>query len=354
MKFEVRQFKRRAFSVLFLLQPFIPEQASTVAGHVDRFYYFMVAISVLLAAAVALLEIYFAIKYRRRAPDEIPRQILGSIKLESLVVVFLFILFTGMFVWGTSLYFTLYRPPREAMEIYVVGKQWMFLFQHPEGAREINELHVPVGRRVKLVMTSQDVIHSFFVPAFRVKSDMLPGRERYTTVWFEATKPGRYRIFCAEYCGTEHSSMGGWATVMEPSEYQAWLTKAGSAAATGMAGGGAGQTMAATGESLFQSLGCANCHSGSALAQCPALTGIFGKTVKLQNGQTATVDESYLRESILNPKAKVVAGYEPVMPAYQNVVSEEQTQQLIAYIRTLAAPKTPSGSGSPEAVSPKK
>ncbi|MGE0127410.1 MAG: cytochrome c oxidase subunit II [Blastocatellales bacterium] len=327
---------------LLLLQPFMPEQASTVAGDVDRFYYFMVAISALLALAVAGLEIYFAVKYRRRARNEVPRQILGSIRLESLTVVFLFILFMVMFVWGASLYFKLYRPPLQAMEVYVTGKQWMWRFQHPEGVREINELHVPVGRRVKLVMTSEDVIHSFFVPAFRVKSDVIPGRERYTTVWFEATKPGRYRIFCAEYCGTDHSKMGGWVTVMEPAEYQAWLTGGGSVAV-------AGQTMASSGEALFQSLGCASCHSGSPLAQCPTLIGLFGKTVALQTGQIVKADESYIRESILNPQTKLVAGYQPVMPTFQGIVTEEQTQQLIAYIRTLSPEQAPSAEGSPKA-----
>jgi cytochrome c oxidase subunit 2 len=314
----------------------MPEQASTVAVDVDRFYYFMVGASVLLAVTVAGLEIYFAVKYRRRAPNEVPRQILGSIKLESLTVAFMFILFTGMFVGGAALYFKLSRPPREAMEIYVVGKQWMWMFQHPEGVREINELHTPMGRRVKLVMTSQDVIHSFYVPAFRIKMDVLPGPERYTTAWFEATKPGRYRIFCAEYCGTDHSKMGGWVTVMEPSEYQAWLTGGGSVAA-------AGQTMASSGESLFQSLGCASCHLGNPLAQCPTLIGLFGKTVALQNGQTIKADESYIRESILNPQAKIVAGYQPVMPTFQGIVSEEQAQQLIAYIRSLSPGQTPAG-----------
>jgi cytochrome c oxidase subunit 2 len=218
------------------------------------------------------------------------------------------------------------------MEISTVAKQWMWKFQHPEGRWEINELHVPVGRPVRITMASEDVIHSFFVPAFRVKADVLPGR--YRTAWFQATKTGRFHLFCAEYCGTQHSGMIGSVVVMEPEEYQAWL-----------AGGPAGESVVQKGERLFQSLGCATCHQQTANARGPALDHVFGSTVPLSNGRQVVADEEYLRESILEPAAKVTAGYEPIMPVFKGMVNEEQVLQLIAYIKSLkkAAPQTPAG-----------
>ncbi|HWQ34672.1 MAG TPA: cytochrome c oxidase subunit II [Blastocatellia bacterium] len=324
-----------------LLLPFMPDQASTVAGEVDALYLFLAGLTVFFTVLIAGLEIYYAVVYRRRSPDEIPRPILGSLSLELMWTIIPFLISMGIFAWGARLYFTLYRPPREAQEIYVTAKQWMWKFQHPEGQREINELHVPLGRRIKLVMTSEDVIHSFYVPDFRVKSDVLPGTKRYTTVWFEATKTGRFHIFCAEYCGTNHSGMIGWVVVMEPEEYQAWL------------GGGEGVgTMSASGESLFQSLGCATCHLMNGQGQGPSLQGVFGKPVTLQSGQKVVADESYIRESIINPQAKVVAGYQPIMPTFQGLVGEEQLLQLVAYVKSLGttqatAASAPAGSSSP-------
>ncbi|MFN7945383.1 MAG: cytochrome c oxidase subunit II [Blastocatellia bacterium] len=324
-----------------LLWPFMPDQASTIAGETDALYLFLVALTIFFTVLIAGLELYYAIAYRRRSPDEIPRPILGSIRLELMWTIIPFLISMGIFAWGAHLYFKLYRPPREAQEIYVTGKQWMWKFQHPEGIREINELHVPVGRRVKLIMTSEDVIHSFYVPDFRIKSDVLPGTKRYTTVWFEATKTGRFHIFCAEYCGTNHSGMIGWVVVMEPEAYQAWL------------GGGEGVGgMSASGESLFQSLGCVTCHLMNGQGQGPSLQGVFGKPVTLQSGQKVTADESYIRESIVNPQAKVVAGYQPVMPTFQGLVNEEQLLQLVAYVKSLgstqgAAANAPTGSTTP-------
>jgi cytochrome c oxidase subunit II len=227
-----------------------------------------------------------------------------------------------MFVWGSSVFFAQQRPPDETINIYVVGKQWMWKFQHLDGQREIDELHVPVGRAVKLIMTSEDVIHDVFVPAFRVKADVLPGR--YTSIWFQATKPGRYHLFCAEYCGTRHSGMTGEVIVMEPAEYQAWLS------------GGTGEgSLASAGEKLFADLACNTCHRPDSQGRGPVLDGLFGKTVTMQNGENVMFDEAYIRESILTPTAKVAAGFQPIMPTFQGLVSEEQLLQLIEYVKSL-------------------
>jgi len=229
-----------------------------------------------------------------------------------------------IFVWGANVFFAMSAPPEETLNIYVVGKQWMWKFQHLDGQREINELHVPLGRAVKLIMTSEDVIHDVFVPAFRVKADVLPGR--YTNIWFQATKPGRYHLFCAEYCGTRHSGMIGEVTVMEPSEYQAWLS------------GGTGEgSLASAGEKLFQDLACVTCHRSDAQGRGPALQGLFGKTVQLQSGETIVADEAYLRESILQPGSRITAGFQPIMPSFQGLVTEDQLLQLIEYIKSQSA-----------------
>jgi len=214
------------------------------------------------------------------------------------------------------------RPPDETLNIYVVGKQWMWKFQHLDGQREINELHVPVGRAVKLITTSEDVIHDFFVPAFRMKADVIPGR--YVSIWFQPTKPGRYHLFCAEYCGTRHSGMIGEVVVMEPSEYQAWLS-----------GGAPEGSLASTGAKLFADLACNTCHRPDAQGRGPVLEGLFGQTVRLQSGETVTVDEAYVRESILTPSAKITAGFQPIMPTFQGLVTEEQLLALIEYVKSL-------------------
>ena len=227
-----------------------------------------------------------------------------------------------MFVWGAKLFFVTYHPPSNSLEINVVAKQWMWKVQHPEGQSEIDELHIPLGRPIKLILTSQDVIHDFFVPAFRVKKDVLPGR--YTTVWFEATKAGEYHLFCAQYCGTQHSGMVGRIVVMEPTQYQTWLS-----------GGTTGIAMATAGAKLFQTLGCATCHMENDTGRGPSLVGLFGKTVQLQGGKSMVADETYIRESILNPSAKVVAGYQPIMPTFKGLISEDGIFQIIAYLKSL-------------------
>ena len=246
----------------------------------------------------------------------------GGILLEASWIVIPTLITVAIFVWGASVFFAMSTPPDETLNIYVVGKQWMWKFQHLDGQREIDELHVPVGRPVKLIMTSEDVIHDVFVPAFRVKADVVPGR--YTILWFQATKPGRYRLVCAEYCGTRHSGMTGEVVVMEPTDYQTWLS-----------GGAAEGSLASGGAKLFAQLACNTCHRVDAQGRGPVLQGLFGKTVTTQGGETVTVDESYIRESILHPSAKVAAGYQPIMPTFQGVVSEEQLLQLIEYVKSL-------------------
>ncbi len=302
--------------------PLLPEPASTVAGSVDALYLFLFATSLFMSALIFLLVFSFALKYRRRSESEVPRPIIGSLGLELFWSITPGIICMMMFGWGAGLYFLNAKPPEGTLEIYVVAKQWMWKLQHPEGQREINELHVLVGAPVKLTMTSEDVIHSFYVPAFRIKMDVLPGR--YTSMWFQPTKIGRYHLFCAEYCGTKHSAMGGWIWVMGPVEYESWL-----------GGGAVGESMAVAGERLFQRLGCATCHRPDAAGRGPALAGVFGKPVELEGGQTVMADEAYLRESILIPGAKIVAGYKPVMPTFQGQINEEGLLQIIAYIKSL-------------------
>jgi cytochrome c oxidase subunit 2 len=226
-------------------------------------------------------------------------------------------------VWGARVFFDMSRPPREALDVYVVGKQWMWKVQHLNGRREINELHVPLGRAVRLLLTSEDVIHDFFVPEFRMKGDVLPGR--YTVLWFDATKTGRFHLFCAEYCGTRHSGMTGDVIVMEPAAYEAWLT----------GGGEPQQSLAASGERVFAALACNTCHRPDADERGPSLGGLFGRTVTLQDGRRIVADEAYLRESILTPALKITAGYQPIMPTFQGLVSEEQVAQLVEYVKSL-------------------
>lgn len=303
-----------------------PNQASNFAPNVDHLFYFLVSVTGFFTLLIFALIFYFAIKYRRRSPDEIPPRTHESFKLEALWIGVPFLLMMVMFTWGASIYYQEHMPPKNAMEIFVVGKQWMWKLQHPEGKREINELHVPVGRAVRLTMTSEDVIHDFFIPAFRVKNDVIPGR--YTSLWFEATKVGTYHLFCSQYCGVNHSQMKGWVVVMNPADYEQWLT-----------GGARGETMAQFGERQFQQLACATCHKADNTGRGPTLVGLYGKPVLLTDGATVTADDGYLRESILRPAAKVVAAYQPIMPTFQGQVSEESVLQLIAYIKSLKAPE---------------
>jgi cytochrome c oxidase subunit 2 len=302
--------------------PLFPESASTLATRVDALFFYLLAIAIFFSLLIAGLIVYYAVRFKRRSPEEVGSHIHGGMALELTWTFIPFVIVMTIFVWGASVYFAMARPPDETLNIYVVGKQWMWKFQHLDGQREINELHVPVGRPVKLIMTSEDVIHDVFVPAFRVKADVIPGR--YTSIWFNPTKRGRYHLFCAEYCGTRHSGMVGEVVVMDPTAYQTWLS-----------GGGPEGSLAEGGAKLFASLACNTCHRPDAQGRGPVLEGLFGKTVTLQSGETITVDEAYVRESILNPSAKITAGFQPIMPTFQGLVSEEQLLELIEYVKSL-------------------
>jgi cytochrome c oxidase subunit 2 len=293
-----------------------------MAGRVDALYFFLVGITVFFSLLIAGLIVTYAVRFRRRSPDDIGARIHGGLVLEITWSVIPFLITMVLFVWGASVFFAMSRPPDETLNVYVVGKQWMWKFQHLDGQREINELHVPVGRPVKLIMTSEDVIHDVFVPAFRVKADVVPGR--YTHLWFEPTKPGTYHLFCAEYCGTRHSGMVGQVVVMEPNDYQSWLS------------GGTGEgSLASAGQKLFADLACNTCHRPDAQGRGPVLHNLFGKTVELASGEKVVVDEAYVRESILNPGAKVTVGFQPIMPTFQGLVSEEGLLELIEYVKSL-------------------
>jgi cytochrome c oxidase subunit 2 len=251
---------------MFTNLPLFPQQASVQAGQVDAVYFFLVAVSAFFSLLIAVLVVVFAVKYRRRADDEIGFAIHGSLPLELLWTFIPLAIVMVMFAWGAKVFFDLHRPPAGAMEVFVVGKQWMWKVQHMDGQREINELHVPIGKPVKLIMGSEDVLHSYYIPAFRVKADVIPGR--YNTMWFTATKPGQYHLFCAEYCGTRHSRMIGTVTAMEPTEFQQWLS-----------GGRAEDSPVAAGAKLFQDLVCNTCHMGDTQGRGPVLTGVYGKPV---------------------------------------------------------------------------
>jgi cytochrome c oxidase subunit 2 len=308
--------------------PLLPPSASTLSGDVDAVYLFGVAVATVFSVLIFCAVLFLAVRFRRRSPDEHGTPERALIWLEIAWSVIPLVIMLGMFGWGAKVFFDLHRPPANATEYFVVGKQWMWKFQHPTGNREINELHVPMGSPVRLTMTSEDVIHSFYVPAFRSKSDVIPGR--YSSLWFQATRTGTFPLFCAEYCGAEHSRMIGQVVVMEPRDYEAWLVR-----------GASGQTVVASGADLFGALSCNTCHRTDSAARAPQLTGIYGREVTLADGAKVTADDNYLRESILNPAAKVVAGYQPVMPTFKGQISEEQLLQLLNYIKSLAAAPAP-------------
>jgi cytochrome c oxidase subunit 2 len=302
--------------------PFFTSAASTIGRQIDSVTLGLLLLSAFFTTIVVALMFYFGIRYRegndvnRRNPPS------GNTRIELSWIGGLLVLSLGVFSWGTVSFYRINRPPANSLDIYVVGKQWMWKIQHQEGASEINTLHIPLGQPVRLIMTSQDVIHSFYVPAFRVKQDVIPGR--YTTLWFTATKIGEYHLFCAEYCGTSHAEMQGTVIVMEPHLYQEWLSN-----------NSTGQPLAQAGRQLFTQLGCANCHASGSGVRAPNLNGLFGQTVPLSDGSRVQADESYIRESIFFPKAKIVAGYDPIMPTFEGRITEEQVQELVAYIKSI-------------------
>ena len=314
--------------------PLFPEQASSLAAGVDALYLFLVGVTAVFSLGIAGAILLFVVLYRRRHADEWPGEIHGSLALELAWSIIPFVITMIVFVWGTVLFFSANRAPDDSIDVRVVGKRWMWKLQHMTGQREINQLPVPVGRPVRLTLTSEDVIHSFFVPAFRMKKDAVPGR--YSMAWFRATKTGTYHLFCAEYCGTEHSRMIGQIVVMEPDDFQAWLQ-----------GGPAPVSPAVAGQKLFTDLNCITCHQAGSSVRGPALGGVPGSAVRLLSGQVVTADDAYLRESIVNPAAKIVEGYQPIMPTYQGQVSEEGLFQLIAYMQTLKGPQAAPGQDPP-------
>jgi len=306
----------------------MPDAASTHAHEVDALFFFILGVTLFFTILVAVLLVTFAVRYRRRSDKDRPPHIEGSTRLEITWTVIPLLIALVIFAWGARIFVSWGRPPDDTLEVYCVAKQWMWKFQHAGGQREINELHVPVGQPVRITMISQDVIHSFFVPDFRTHQDVLPGR--YTYVWFEATKPGAYNLFCSQYCGTSHSVMIGKVIVMEPEAFQKWLNfnVDGSAAHAG--------------RKLFQKLQCVTCHSATDQARAPVLENLWNKQVTLQDGQTVQADAGYLRESILYPSRKIVAGYQNIMPSYEGQVNEEELLQLIVFLKSLRTGQTPS------------
>ena len=303
-----------------------PEAASTVAGSVDRIYLFLVAMTTLASAGIFSAIIFFAIRFRRRK-GHAATQIEGSVPLEIFWSAVPLVLWVFVFGWNAKVFLEMHVAPKDGMEFLVTGKQWMWKIQHPSGQREINSLHVPVGTPINLTMISEDVIHDFYMPAFRVKRDVVPGM--YTRIWFEATKVGRYHLFCAEYCGTKHSEMIGEVVVMDPSDYEAWLS---------------GQPAASpveSGQLLFESLRCVTCHAAGSGQRGPDLAGRWGSRVPTTGGGEAVFDEDYVRQSILEPRAVLSAGYQPLMPTYEGQVTETQIQHLIAYVKSLATEGEP-------------
>jgi cytochrome c oxidase subunit 2 len=306
--------------------PLQPPSASTISESVDQLYFILTGITLFFTVLIFSIIFYFMVKYRRRPGNEVPPDTHAPLVLELAWTIIPSIICVFLFVATAEVYVRNSRPPAASSEVFVIGKQWMWHLQHSEGPREINELHVPVGTPIKLTMTSQDVIHDFYIPAFRVKKDVVPGR--YSSIWFQATEVGTYHLFCAQYCGTTHSGMIGWVYVMTPADYATWL-----------AGGEQNESMAEQGGRLFDQFGCATCHTDDTKGLGPSLAGLYGKPQKLQNGETRVVDETMIRESILTPNSVLVPGFAPVMPTYKGQMDEEQMLQLIAYIKSLGSPE---------------
>lgn len=306
-----------------------PPQASSGASEVDWLYFGLTAMMLFFCAVVFLPILYFSVRYRRGSDADRSNPSTGNNLLESGWTIFPLVVSLGFFVWGAIVYYHIERPPRDTLEVQVVAKQWMWKLQHAEGKKEINELHIPLGQAISLTMTSQDVIHSFYVPAFRVKQDVVPGK--YTSEWFRPTKLGEYHLFCAEYCGTDHSHMIGRVTVMMPADYQRWL-----------ATGDSGTSLALEGRRLFREKGCSGCHEGNSVVHAPPLEGIYAKQMPLASGEIVTADDQYLRDSILLPGKQISAGYPNVMPSFTGHISEAEIMQIIAYLKsTVDQARTP-------------
>ncbi|MGH9690556.1 MAG: cytochrome c oxidase subunit II [Candidatus Acidiferrales bacterium] len=318
------QFGLRGAGIVAALFPLQPPEASSIAGDVDHLYFFLTGITVFFSVLIFSIIFYFMVKYRRRSDDELPEDVHAPMALELAWTIIPSLICVVLFVWASSLYVRNSHPPAASTEIFVIGKQWMWHLQHPEGPREIDELHVPAGEPIKLTMTSQDVIHGFSIPAFRIKKDVLPGR--YTSIWFEANEPGTYHLFCTEFCGTNHSEMIGWIYVMPRADYEAWL-----------AGGEKSEPMAQQGEEIFNHYTCGYCHVADGSGRGPSLVGVYGKPEKLATGEMRMVDETLIRQALTEPNSVHLDGYAPIMPTFQGQFTEEQILQLIAYVKSLGA-----------------
>lgn len=304
-----------------------PKEGSTGAHRVDQLLIGLVSVTGAVGLLVAVLLIYFAIRYRRRPGTPTPGPMPGSVPLELFWTLTPLAIFMVIFVWGAKVYFAAYRAPDDALVIYGIGKQWMWKFQQPGGQREINALHVPVGRAVQMLLTSEDVIHSFFVPDFRVHMDVLPGR--YTSVWFEPIRPGSYHLFCSQYCGTSHAHMVGEVIAMDQAKYERWLEQS------------AEGSLGLQGRKVFLKYRCISCHSADEHARAPVLEELYGSTVRLRDGRSVRADDDYIREHVLHPGKMVVVGYENIMPTFKGQVSEEEIIELIAFIKGLRRGETP-------------
>ncbi|MCE2504023.1 MAG: cytochrome c oxidase subunit II [Chlorobi bacterium] len=310
--------------------PFLPEQASTFAGEVDAFYFALVGVTAFFTIAIYAMIWVFSVRYRRGKKANRSNPPTHNNFLEAVWIVIPLGIALAIFGWSAKIFFDLRTPPQDVMEVHAIGKQWMWKFVNEDGKYEVNELHVPAGRAVQVKMISQDVLHDLYFPAFRTKQDVLPGR--YTTLWFEATKPGTYHMFCAEYCGLLHSGMIGKIHVLKPEDYDTWLADVGRSATA--SGGGSGNAIV-DGAQLFEEKVCHTCHKTNQAAIAPSLIGLYGSEETLADGSTVVIDDAYIRESIIDPQAKIVAGYQANMPTYKGQVSEEQIVQLIAYIKSL-------------------
>lgn len=302
--------------------PFFPTAASTTATQVDHIYFFLLGLSAFVLAIVFLPMIYFLFKYRRQNKASRKPLTISTNKIEITWTLIPTFIALSLFAWGANVYFYEEVPPANTIDVNVIGKQWMWKIEHQEGNREINELHIPVNRAIKLTLASEDVIHSFFIPAFRIKQDVVPGR--FTTEWFTPTRTGAYRFYCSEYCGADHSKMRGMVFVMTPTEYQDWLSRTAPR-----------DTLAQSGEKLFRELGCSGCHVNSSVVHAPPLEGLYGKLVPLSDGTFVRADDKYIHDKILFPSTKVPAGYQPVMPSFQGRVSQAELFELVAYIKSI-------------------
>jgi cytochrome c oxidase subunit 2 len=303
--------------------PFWPLISAKQGVQVDHLIIAEVAVSALTVLIVFAMMVTFSVRYRRGSPASRAHLMEKTWRAEIGWTTATLIGFLALFVWGAGIYIWLYRSPPGDIEIYVVGKQWMWKVQHPGGQREINELHVPAGKVIRLVLASQDVIHSFFIPAFRIKHDVVPGT--YETLWFKATETGVYRFECTQYCGEQHATMTGDVVVMTPAAYETWLVDQ-----------GVGQSLAEEGEALFRQYGCSGCHGANSTVRAPPLEGLYGSVVHLQDGSVRRADEAYLRDCILEPRSFTVAGYPPVMPDFSGRIGEDDLMKVIAYIQSLA------------------